>query len=107
MPAEAVNFIRETKPAGRLFNSYNWGGYILWELPEYPVFIDGRTDLYDDDLINEWLQVLRAEPGWQAGLERWQVRLILVENGTPVVGQLEQNGWKQLYQDELAVIYGR
>ena len=107
MPAEAVNFIRETKPAGRLFNSYNWGGYILWELPEYPVFIDGRTDLYDDDLINEWLQVLRAEPGWQAVLERWQVRLILVENGTPVVGQLEQNGWKQLYQDELAVIYSR
>jgi hypothetical protein len=51
--------------------------------------------------------VLRAEPGWQDVLERWQVRLILLENGTPVVGQLGQNGWNLLYQDELAVVYGR
>ena len=107
MPVEAVNFIRKTNPPGRVFNSYNWGGYLLWELPEYPVFIDGRTDLYDDELINQWLQVLRAEPGWQGVLERWQVRLILLENGAPVVGQLGQNGWNLLYQDELAVVYGR
>jgi hypothetical protein len=107
MPVEAVNFIRKTNPPGGVFNSYNWGGYLLWELPEYPVFIDGRTDLYDDELIDQWLQVLRAEPGWQDVLERWQVRLILLENGTPVVGQLGQNGWNLLYQDELAVVYGR
>jgi hypothetical protein len=44
----------------RMFNSYNWGGYLLWELPEYPVFIDGRTDLYDDELVEEWLRVVRA-----------------------------------------------
>ena len=79
----------------------------MWELPEYPVFIDGRTDLYDDDLINQWLQVMRGEPGWQAALDRWQVRLVLLEPGAPVVGQLAQNGWKLLYQDERAVVYGR
>ena len=107
MPVEAVAFIRKTAPPGRLFNSYNWGGYLQWELPEYPVFIDGRTDLYDDDLINQWLQVIRGETGWQAALDRWQVRLVLLEPGTPVVGQLAQNGWNLLYQDERAVVYGR
>jgi hypothetical protein len=107
MPVEAVTFIKKSAPPGRLFNSYNWGGYLLWELPEYPVFIDGRTDLYDDDLINQWLQVIRGEAGWQAVLDRWQVRLVLLEPGTPVVGQLEQNGWKLLYQDERTVVYGR
>lgn len=107
MPVEAVAFIQKTAPPGRLFNSYNWGGYLSWELPEYPVFIDGRTDLYDDDLINQWLQVIRAEPGWQAVLDRWQVRLVLLEPGVPVVGQLAQNGWNLLYQDERSVVYGR
>ncbi len=107
MPVEAVAFIRKTAPSGRLFNSYNWGGYLLWELPGYPVFIDGRTDLYNDDLINQWLQVIRGEPGWQAALDRWQVRLILLEPGAPLVGQLAQNGWKLLYQDERSVVYGR
>jgi len=107
MPVEAVAFIKKTAPEGRLFNSYNWGGYLLWELPEYPVFIDGRTDLYDDDLINQWLLVMRGETGWQALLDRWQVRLILLEPGAPVVGQLAQNGWNLLYQDERSVVYER
>jgi hypothetical protein len=107
MPVEAVAFIQKTIPPGRLFNSYNWGGYLLWELQEYPVFIDGRTDLYDDDMVNQWLQVMRGEAGWQAALERWQVRLVLLEPGAPLVGQLSQNGWKLLYQDERSVVYGR
>ena len=29
-----------------MFNSYNWGGYLMFKLPDYPVFVDGRTDLY-------------------------------------------------------------
>jgi hypothetical protein len=62
MPVDAVAFIKQKSPPGRLFNSYNWGGYLLWELPEYPVFIDGRTDLYNDDVISQWLQVVRAGP---------------------------------------------
>ena len=107
MPVEAVAFIQKTALPGRLFNSYNWGGYLLWELPEYPVFIDGRTDLYNDELINQWLQVMRGEPGWQGVLDRWQVRLVLLEPGAPVVGQLALNGWKLLYQDERSVVYGR
>jgi len=107
MPVDAVAFIKKSTPPGRLFNSYNWGGYLLWELPEYPVFMDGRTDLYNDELVNQWLQVMRAEPGWQAALERWQVRLVLVEPDSPILGRLALNGWNLLYQDERAVVYGR
>ena len=107
MPVEAVNFIKSTRLPGKLFNSYNWGGYLLWELPGYPVFIDGRTDLYDDELVDEWLRVVRAEQGWDELLDRWEVRLVLVEPGTPVVDRLAAAGWVRLYQDEIAGVYGR
>ena len=107
MPVEAVNFIRSTRPPGRLFNSYNWGGYLLWELPEYPVFIDGRTDLYDDEMVEEWLRVVRAETGWQTTLDQWDVRLVLVEAETPLAEKLAQEGWELLYQDGMAVVYGK
>ena len=107
MPVAAVEYIRATNPPGRLFNTYNWGAYLLWALPEYPVFLDGRTDLYNDEVINQWLQVVRAEEGWQAVLDRWQVRLILLEPGMPVVKQLPGQGWILLYEDELAVVFGR
>ncbi len=107
LPVDAIAFIKTEAPAGRLFNSYNWGGYLLWELPEYPVFIDGRTDLYDGKIVEQWLQVVRAEEGWQKVLDQWEVHLVLVEPSVPVVSSLEQNGWNLLYQDERAVVYGR
>lgn len=107
MPVAAVELIQQKAPPGNLFNSYNWGGYLLWMLPEYPVFLDGRTDLYNDEVIGQWLQVARAEDGWQQVLERWQVRLILLERTMPVIQHLEDQGWQKLYEDDIAVIYVR
>jgi hypothetical protein len=107
LPVEAVEYLRQTRPPGRLFNSYNWGAYLLWALPEYPVFVDGRTDLYNDEVIGEWLRVARAEDGWQEILDKWGVRLVLVEPKTPLVYRLEDNGWQVLYSDQVSVVYGR
>ncbi len=108
LPVGAVDYLRTSSLPGRLFNSYNWGGYLLWALPEYPVFIDGRTDLYNDDVINEWLQVVRAEPGWKDTLARWGVNLIVLEKGMLVSRLLESDpDWKQLYVDDLSVIYAK
>ncbi len=107
LPVGTVAYLQENSPPGRLFNHYNWGGYLVWALPEYPVFIDGRTDLYDDDVIETWLQVVRADPGWEAVLEGWGVNLVLIEPGMPLAAALEASGWALLAADEVSVLYGR
>jgi hypothetical protein len=107
LPVQAVAYIKRTRPPGRLFNTYNWGGYLLWDLPQYPVFIDGRTDLYNDEVISTWLQVVRAETGWQQVLDDWGINLLLTEPTLPVVAHLSANGWDLLYEDEVAVVYKR
>jgi hypothetical protein len=107
-PVEAVAYLRKEQPAGRIFNSYNWGGFLLWHLPEYPVFIDGRTDLYDGPIMTQWVQVMRAQEGWQTILEQYDARIILVERDTPLLEALENSpNWRLTYQDALAVIYQR
>jgi hypothetical protein len=103
-PVDAVKWIRDNQPAGRLFNSYNWGGYLLWTLPEFPVFIDGRADLYGDDLINQWHDVVNAEENAASILDAWDVNVILLEPHWPIVDILEERGWDTTYQDEQAVI---
>ncbi len=84
LPVRSVEYLQKRSPPGRLFNHYNWGGYLVWALPDYPVFIDGRTDLYNDEIIEMWLQVVRAEAGWDEILDEWEVNLVLIEPGMPL-----------------------
>lgn len=104
-PVAAVEFIKETKPSGRLFNSYNWGGYLVWHLRDYPVFVDGRTDLYSNELLTEFLDTLNGEEGWQATLEKWDIELVLIEPVWPLAKLLASEGWQVLFEDEHSVLY--
>ena len=106
-PVEAVSWIKNNLPERNLFSSYNWGGYLIWTLPEYPVFIDGRTDLYGDKTINQWIQVVQADPGWNEVLDEWNVNTVLIERTWPINSVLAQSGWKLVYTDLLANIYIR
>lgn len=107
LPVAATEYLKNHKPPGRLFNSYNWGGYLLYNLPDYPVFVDGRTDLYNDLIINEWLKVVQAREGWQEILDRWQINLILLEPDQPIISNLVRTGWKLLLKDGVAVLLQR
>jgi len=108
-PVDALAFIRAARPPREMFNPYNWGGFCLWELyPDYPVFVDGRTDLYDDPFLREVLQVAWAQPGWQAVLERYRVRFALVEAGSLLDLWLqEEAGWTEAYRDGVAAVWVR
>jgi hypothetical protein len=103
-PVQAVDYLAANPVPGRMFNSYNFGSYIVWALPEYPVFVDGRTDLYTDDILDQYLAVTQAREGWQAVLDRWQIEIFFMEPGAPVLHLLRAAGWTVYYEDAQAVI---
>jgi len=106
-PVRAVEWIRENRPAGPMYNSYNWGGYLVWALPEMPVFVDGRTDVYDE-FLSEYVQVMFIRPGWQQVLDRYNVRLAVMERDNLLAMMLAtQPEWRLAYSDDQAVIYTR
>jgi hypothetical protein len=105
LPVEAVSALREQPSRGHLFNSYNWGGYVLWELhPEYLSFVDGRTDLFDDEILNDYLVAWAAKPGWEDVIDRWDIQVTLLEPAAPLVRALECDGWVRHFADDQAVI---
>jgi len=107
LPVQAVAYLNAAKPAGPMFNTYNWGGYLMFAAPEYPVFVDGRTDLYDDSLLTQWLQTMQGER-WQETFDQWGIRLAIIERDSPLAKLLRQEpGWKEVYQDKQAAIFQR
>jgi hypothetical protein len=107
VPAGAVAWLKENPSNGHLFNSYNWGGYLAWSLPQSPVFIDGRADLYGNELINDWWNVVDGTPQGFAILDQWRVQTILLEPTWPIIKLLPSSGWREVYQDNMAVIFVR
>jgi hypothetical protein len=109
LPAGAVRFIQAEKPAGPLFNSYNWGGYLIFKLwPDYQVYIDGRTDLYDDAFIRRYLNVVTAGDGWQQTLDDDGINLVLIENNSVLDKFMRISPiWQEVYRDQMAVIFTR
>ncbi len=106
-PVAAVEAIRTHQPRARMFNSYNWGGYLQWQLPEYPVFIDGRADLYGEQTINDWWSVVRGTEQGLRLLDSWRVNFVILEPGWPVLDELKERGWRTLYEDNTSVVLER
>jgi hypothetical protein len=108
-PAAAVEFIRASRPPGPIYNRYGWGGYVINKLsPDYPVYIDGRADVYGDELMTEAMTSYDGGKHWQQTLERHSVRTVLVEPGAPIASLLRQTpGWEKIYEDCQAVVFTR
>ena len=103
-PVAAVEFLKEEMPEGNMFNTYNYGGYLIWALEEYPVFVDGRADLYGDEIILPLYRVLTGSREWEQLFDEWEIGFVIVEPEVYLVPNLERAGWQKVYEDELAVI---
>ena len=108
LPVAAVNYLNENDLPAELFNSYNWGGYLMFAAPDYPVYVDGRTDLYGD-FVTDYASIYfdRADD-IEAELEAQNINLVLVEVSAAINDALaESDNWTLEYEDELAMIWLR
>jgi hypothetical protein len=48
-PAQDAAVIEDQACRGPLFNHYDWGGYLIWRLPDLPVAMDGRANLHGNE----------------------------------------------------------
>jgi hypothetical protein len=108
-PAEAVSFLEQSRPAGQIFNSYAFGGYLIWRLyPDYRVYVDGRADLYGDSFLSHFNELYGAQVNPLPEFVRRDIRTVVVEPDAPIANLLRiTRGWRKSYQDARAVIYVR
>jgi hypothetical protein len=92
-----------------MLNTFVDGGYLIWALPEHPVFIDGRADIF------EWTGVLKDFGEWATLqtdpnqlLNKYHIGFCLLENDSPMAYVLLlMPNWKKVYSDQKSVIFVR
>jgi hypothetical protein len=116
-PYGAVKYVKENKLEGKMMNEYSWGGYLIWQLPEYKTFIDGRMAAWriDGNYLMEdhrkiYLKTEKNEELVKKYLEEYNISWILHKPDSSIVKYLkEKNGdvWETVYEDDISVIIVR
>ncbi|MFQ5529408.1 MAG: hypothetical protein ACE5FP_03590 [Gemmatimonadota bacterium] len=107
-PVEAIRALDGVAVAGPVFNQLTWGGYLLFSRPDIPVFIDGQTDFYGEELSRDYLVALKGQVGWDEVLDRHGIGWTLLESAEPLNQLLDlDRRWHRLYADRVATVYRR
>jgi hypothetical protein len=104
----ASNFIREHRLPQPLFNAYEWVGFLTWYLPQYPVAIDSRTDLYGDDSIILYSKAMNADVPYTAFPAMADARTLVFPKSS-VLGEALSTvaGFKVAYSDDVGLVLTR
>jgi hypothetical protein len=104
-PVQASDYIRANQLPAPLFNTFPWGGFLAWYLPQYPVAIDGRTDLYGPDANIQYAKVMNAEAHYSTHPPLNDAGTILLEKKS-VMGQALASvpAFKTVYSDNVALV---
>jgi hypothetical protein len=104
-PVQASDYIRAHHLPQPLFNAFEWGGFLTWYLPEYPVAIDGRTNLYGDEFMVQYSKLMNADVPYKAFPPANDARTLLLQSDS-IIGEAMSTlpGFKVAYSDKVAVV---
>jgi hypothetical protein len=105
-PVEAIKFLRSQPMAGEMFNTLDWGGYLMLQLPERRVFIYSRLD--DESLIRDFNEIDDAGPLWESVCRKYNVGWTILPRAHRLNQLLaQQPGWRFVRDDGVTTIYCR
>ncbi len=106
-PVNAINFVRQNSFPGPLYNDLDWGGFLIWYMPQYPVAVDGRNDLYGDELDQLTFDTGQGE-SYTSDPYLNEAGLVLLPRKLPLAKLLTVDPrFRLVYQDPIAVVFTR
>lgn len=111
-PRKAIKFIKQHPIKGNIYNSYVFGGYLIWGLyPEGKVFVDGRAELYDNEFQKAFISGISLNK-WFEAINRLDITYAVIaytaEGLDPIGRQIATDpNWVLIYWDNASRVYVR
>ena len=111
-PARACDFVRDNHLSPPIFNEYSWGSFLAWYLPQYPVAIDSRIELYGDEITESYFTVIAGGVRLDSNASLAQVQTLLLQKQSGMVTALTTlpaltAQYRLAYSDDVAAVFVR
>lgn len=115
-PVFAAAFVKEAlgRPLeagglrGPLLNPFDWGSYLTWALPELPVSVDGRTNLYGSAYLQRMWRLWDGRPGWRTDPLVTGAGIVIADPRLPLTRLLARDPrFRLAYGDSVAAVFTR
>jgi hypothetical protein len=108
-PVNAVEWLKQNSDLpDPLFNDYLFGSYLIFGLPEKPVWIDPRFHAYPKENWEDYLSISNSEAGWSEKLLNAKIGTLMLDliGQKNLIYELENSSiYCERYRDDIAVIF--
>ena len=109
-PVKACDYIASNGLSKPLFNEYSWGSFLTWYLPEYPVVVDSRAELYGDDMLTKYFDVVGGKERLDSDPMVARAGTLLLERNSAMAKALRDlpalsSQYRLVYSDEHADVF--
>ena len=111
-PVQACDFIARNHLPQPVFNTYLWGGFLTWYLPDYPAAIDGRISLYGDENLARYFDLIGGKARLENDPAFASAQTVLLERPSGMAKAFTNipalsSRYKWVYRDDIAAVFLR
>lgn len=105
-PSAVTQVLRDTATSDdRILNHQAWGSWLEYAIPQAPVAIDSRIELYSPEVWAAYERVMAGVDGWQDQVDAWGVTLVVLDaEATGTRDRFAAEGWRTLLDDADGVV---
>jgi len=108
-PIGAIRFLEQNPLDGNILNDSKFGSMMLWNMSRPPeVFIDGRLDSMDRQIVTDYLKMRNCKGNWKELLDRYRISYVFFPPNAPLIFKLlDTKQWSLYYADRNGIILQR
>ncbi|MFZ5424397.1 MAG: hypothetical protein ACOZAO_01225 [Patescibacteria group bacterium] len=108
-PYNAVTYLKEVPLTGNMYNNYQWGGFLIWQLPTHKTFIDGRMPSWrtetGESVFEDYINLETSPKDNLDLLEKYNIDWIIHTPNSSLVAYLRTSkNWETVYLDDVSII---
>jgi hypothetical protein len=107
-PVAALPELEHCCTQGHLLNAYEWGGFLIWNARDIPVFLDSRADIFDHHgVLADFVRATSMQDSL-AILDQYHVDYVLLPPASSLIYLLKHtSGWRVQFEDSTSALLVR